>query len=139
MIEEEAYVTEVADGSVWVEKASRSACSGCAQSCPSAIAGELFGKKSLSLQIFSNLPLSRGDKVLIGVSEDVLALGSILVYLLPLLCLIGGAMLGKFLQDSDAASATGGILGLAFCYAGLKFLRVFDRADYRPVILRKIN
>lgn len=139
MIEEEAYVAEVGEGRVWVEKTRQSACSSCAESCPSALAGGLFGGKPVRLQVSSDLPLRPGDKVLIGIAEDTLAKGAFWIYLLPLLCLFAGALLGKSITGSDSASALAGLAGLGLSYAGLKAFRLFDRAGYDPVVLRKIN
>lgn len=140
MIEEEAYVAEVSGGLVWIEKTRKSACSGCAQSCPSAsLSGGLFDGKPVRLQVPSDLPLRPGDKVLVGIDEEALTGGSLWIYLLPLLCLFAGALLGESVIGSDLASALGGLLGLGLCFAGLKAARLFDRPRYRPVILRKID
>jgi len=139
MIEEEAYVAEIADGRVWIEKSRGSACSGCAESCPSSLAGGLFGGKRVRMQVASDLALRPGDKVLVGVAEEALAGASLLVYLLPLLGLFAGALLGNSIAASDLASALGGLVGLGLCLAGLRAFRLFDREGFQPVILRKIN
>lgn len=139
MIEEEAYVAEVKDGRIWIEKNRKPACSGCAEACPSAASSGLFAEKPVRLQVLSDLPLRPGDKVLIGIAEEALASGSLWIYLLPLLCLFGGALLGKSLVGPDWASALGGLAGLGLCYTGLKATRLFDRQGYQPVILRKLD
>jgi len=139
MIEEEAYVAEIADGQVWIEKSRGSACAGCAEACPSAMAGGLFGDKRLRLQVASDLALRPGDKVLVGVAEEALLGGSLRIYLLPLLGLFAGALLGKSIAGSDLASALGGLLGLGLCLAGLKAFRLFDQEACQPVVLRKID
>jgi len=139
MMEEEAYVSEVAAGRVWIEKNRKSSCSGCAEACPSSLASGLFGEKRVRLSVRTDLPLSPGDKIVIGVAEDVLAKGSLLIYLLPLAGFFAGAWLGKSVVGSDLASALAGLVGLGLCYAGLKAARLFDREGYQPVILRKID
>ena len=139
MIEEEAYVAAVSDGQVWVEKNRKTACSGCSEACPSAVSSGFFTETQIRLCVLSDLPLSPGDKVLVGIAETALASGSFLIYLLPLVCLFAGALLGKSLSGSDLASAFGGLLGFCLCYAGLKFARLFDRQYYQPVILRKLD
>lgn len=139
MIEEEAYVAEVSGGRVWLEKHRKSGCSGCAQPCPSSTFSGLLNDRRLRFEVASDLPLRPGDKVLVGIAEDALASASLWIYLLPLLCLFGGAALGKFFAGSDLVSALGGLGGLALCYAALKAVRLFDRQGYQPVILRKIN
>jgi sigma-E factor negative regulatory protein RseC len=139
MIEEEAYVAEVALGRVWIEKSRKSACSGCAEACPSAMAGGLFGDKRVRLQVECALALSPGDKVLVGVAAEALAGASLLIYILPLLGLFAGALLAKFIAGSDLASALGGLAGLCLSLAGLKAFRLFEREGFQPVILRKID
>lgn len=139
MIEEDAYVSEVAPGQVWVEKSRQSTCSGCQEACPSSLAGRAISEKSVRLAIQTDLPLSPGDKVVIGVSENALAKGSLFIYLLPLLVFFAGASLGKYLVGSDLAAVFAGVCGLALCYTGFKALRLFDRKGYQPVILRKID
>jgi sigma-E factor negative regulatory protein RseC len=139
MIEEEATVAEVADGRVWIEKSRGSACAGCAEACPSSLAGGLFGGKRVRLQVDSDLALRPGDKVLVGVAEDALAAASLLIYLLPLFGLFAGALLGKSIAGSDLASALGGLVGLALSLAGLQAFRLSGWEGCKPVILRKID
>jgi sigma-E factor negative regulatory protein RseC len=139
MIEEEAYVAEVSAGQVWLEKSRQTACSGCKQSCPSAMADGLFSGKIVRLPVASEIPLKPGDKVIVGIEESALASGSLWVYLLPLLGLFAGALIGKSLGGADLASALGGLVGIGLCFMGLKFGRLFDRPSYQPVILRKID
>ncbi|MDD5035020.1 MAG: SoxR reducing system RseC family protein [Methylococcaceae bacterium] len=139
MIEEEAYVAEVAGDRVWIEKSRQSACSSCSQSCPSSLAGSLFTAKSVRLTVKTDLDLKPGDRVMVGLAEEVLAAGSFLVYLLPLFALFSGALFGKWLGGTDGSSALGGLLGLVSCFIGLKAAGVFERTHYQPMILRKID
>ena len=139
MIEEEVVVSEVEDGAVWVEKTPSSGCSGCSTPCASSLASGLFAKKQFRLRVASNFPLHRGDKVLLGIRHDRLALISLGTYLLPLFSFFIGAITGERLFDTDLAGVLGGLSGLGFCLAGFKCFKLFERESYRPVILRKIN
>jgi sigma-E factor negative regulatory protein RseC len=139
MIEEEAYVAAVADGQIWIEKQRQTACSGCAQACPSASVSGFFASKPVRLKVLSDVAVLPGDRVVVGIAEEALASGSLWIYLLPLLGLFAGALLGKFLLGSDIASALGGLAGMGLCYAGLKASRLLERQGYQPVILRKLN
>ena len=139
MIEEDACVSEVTSGRVWIEKGRKSSCSGCAESCPSALAGDLLGEKRVRLSVRTDLPLSPGDKIVIGVAQDIVVKSSFLIYLLPLVGFFAGAWLGNFVVGSDLTSALAGLGGLGLCFFGLKALRLFDQERYQPVILRKID
>lgn len=140
MIEEEACVEEVGEGSVWVVK-SRPAgsCSACTEVCPSSIARGFFDGRRFRLQVESNFPVFPGDKVLIGIADEYLTQVSFRVYLFPLLCFLSGALAGMVIFGSDLASAAGGFLGLGVCLAAFKSLRLSDRHRCQPVIIRKLN
>ncbi len=99
----------------------------------------MFGEKTVRLRVATDLPLQPGDKVLIGLSEHALAIGSLGVYVLPLLGLFGGALVGKSIVGSDSATLLGGLSGLLLSFSGLKYFRLLDRQGFHPVILRKID
>jgi sigma-E factor negative regulatory protein RseC len=145
MIEEEAVVTRAEAGRVWVEKARQSACGSCAQPCATASVAEYLDKPSLSLVLDTVLDLRVGDRVVLGVGEDVIVKGSLAVYLLPLLGLLGGAILGKALGQAllpdavDLSAALGGGVGLAAVFAFLKRARLLTRGALQPVVLRKAD
>jgi len=139
MIQEDAYVAEVENGRVWVEKARKSACSGCAEACPSSLASNVLSGKSVRLSVRTDLPLRPGDKIVIGLAEDSLAKGSVLIYLVPLVGFFTGAWLGKSIFESDLVTALAGLGGLTLCYLGFKLVRLFDSEGYQPVILRKFD
>ena len=138
MIEEEVYVSEVEDGAVWVEKTPSTGCSGCPAPCTSSLASGLFTKKQFRLRVASNFPLNRGDKVLLGIQHDRLALISLGIYLLPLFSFFIGAITGERIFSTDLAGVLGGLSGLGFCLVGFKYFKLFERESYKPVILRKI-
>lgn len=145
MIEEEAIVTRAEAGRVWVEKARQSACGSCAQPCATASVAEYLDKPSLSLVLDTALDVRAGDRVVLGVGEEVIVKGSLAVYILPLLGLLGGAMLGKALGQSllpdavDLSAALGGGIGLAAVFAFLKRARLLTRGALQPVVLRKAD
>ncbi|CAL1239378.1 SoxR reducing system RseC family protein [Candidatus Methylocalor cossyra] len=148
MIEEEAVVAGVeAGGRVWVEKPRRSACGSCAQPCGTAGIAEWFGQTTARLAVLSpsDLELRVGDRVVVGITEEALVMGSLGAYLLPLLGLLVGAVLGKTLAvglagfPADAAAAVGGFAGLGGTIAFLRQARVLSRRELQPVVLRKIS
>lgn len=145
MIEEEAFVSEIDGDRVWIEKTPKSACSGCSQTCPSSVASQFFGAKTIRFPIVSSLDLKPGDRVLVGVPENALLGGAFRMYLAPLLMLFAGALAGQALAQASGAltaelgGAVGGLLGLLSCLIVLKASRFSDHAGLRPVILHKIN
>ena len=67
--------------------------------------------RSLELSIPSTLPLRPGERVTVGLRESTMLAAAGLVYLVPVLILLAGAL--ALAPLGDAASAAGGILGLA--------------------------
>lgn len=145
MIEEEAVVACIESGQVWVEKARKSACSSCTQSCASAVVGEFIGEPKIRLAVISPIDVQPGDRVLVGLREDALVKGSLSIYLLPLAGLFAGAMLGKsiglhlFSITTDIAAIIGGLFGLIGTFAFLKFTPRLSHSELQPVVLRKIS
>lgn len=141
MIEEEAVVARIdEDGQVWVEKNRQSACSSCSKGCPSATVGEYLGGSMISLMVDTALPLKTGDRVMVGIHEGALVLGALGVYLLPLISLFVGAMLGQAVgEGGEIATIIGGLIGLLASLVALKFTPMFSRQKLRPVVLRKLG
>ena len=91
---EEAFVADVEDGRVWLEKNRISACSSCAEACPSALASEMFGKQTMRLRVSTGLPLRKGDKVQVLIPDDYLAKSTLAIYLFPLVAFFAGGVAG---------------------------------------------
>lgn len=145
MIEEVAFVAEVAGRQVWLERTRKPGCAGCLETCATSLTAKFFTEKTVRFQVSSPFELKPGDRVVVGLAEDALVFGSFGVYLLPLLALFVGALSGKAVAGltewatPDLGSALGGVSGLLLSLAGLKVTRFFDRTGFQPVILRKIH
>lgn len=148
MLEETAQIVAVEGAEVWVEIERRSSCSSCAvnSGCGSAALAKVLGQRRNRVRALTHIPLSVGDRVVIGVREQAVVRGSLAVYAVPVAMLLLGAVIGElgarqFLwQDAETASLVLGVGGLA---GGLWWLRAFSRrirhsADYQPVVLRRL-
>lgn len=84
MIEEQAIVTRVGEGQVWIKSLQSGACGGCSQlaGCTSAAVSEILPKREFALD--SDLNLQTGDCVRVQIDDSHLVLSSMLLYLLPL-------------------------------------------------------
>lgn len=145
MIEEEAVVACIEDGRIWVEKAGKSACGSCRQACASAVVAEHMDRSVIRLAVTSPIAVEAGDRVVVGVPEDALVLGSLCLYLVPLLGLLGGSILGKVLGASlpqglvDLAAIAGGLAGFAGTLLFLKTTPILSHRAPQPVVLRKLG
>ena len=116
----------------------------CSQ-CESRGSCQTVGSKSMVIDVSNSLHAKVGDRVEIGVPTHSFLKFSLMVYLLPVMALIIGAILGEAwgpslgLESSLSAVLVGGLaMGLTFT-----ILRRFDRSarekkDYQPVMTRII-
>ena len=146
MIEEEAVVAQIEAGRIWVEKARQSACSAsCAQSCATRAVADYLGETKVRIAVLSPIEVRPGDRVVIGIGEDALIKGSLSIYLIPLIGLLAGAILGTAMGGSffsgatDASAMVGGLLGLIGTLTFLKFVSVLPHNKLQPVVLRKLS
>lgn len=144
MIEEAAHLVEIDGDYAWVETERRSSCSSCsAKGCGTGALSKVFGRRSQRLKVLNPIGAKAGDEVVLGIHEQALLKGSVAVYIMPLLGMLAGALLGEGLapqwgSDSEALSIVLGLLGLA---AGFFWLQRYNRGLSRdprfiPVILR---
>lgn len=148
MIEMQARVVAVDnDGSVWVESVPSGSCSSCAGSgeeaggCGAGKIGRIFTLKSKRYKVIDTLNSKTGDEVIIGIAEGSVLRGSAAVYMLPLLLIFIGAVLGAQWAPvplRDPASILGAAFGFAIGAAWL--LRFSRRASkdprFQPVVVR---
>ena len=146
MIEETARVVEVGADGVWVETSRQSSCGSCSSKggCGTATLGKVLGQKPNRIRVLGELQVAVGDQVVIGINDGALLRGSLAVYMVPLLGLIGGALFGQWLALQLELTAELGevVVGGIGLLAGLGWLRIFSRrvsasADYTPVLLRR--
>ncbi|ART80092.1 SoxR reducing system RseC family protein [Oceanisphaera avium] len=118
MIEEIATVSAVYDGKVEVVCFSKSACGQCKQSshCGTGIVSKALPGRDHRFLIATDLSLTVNQQVRIGIPEHSLISSAFLVYLLPLLLVMAGALgasIGLGLGDGGTilGAAVGGLLG----------------------------
>lgn len=149
MIEEHARVIAVDNGMVEMLVQRQTACDACSvnKGCGTGVLSKALGVKAMRLRVRSSLALKAGDNVVVGIEDKMLVRSSFLVYTLPLLMLLGGAVFGEFmavnlaLDNRDVVTAAGGLLGLA---AGFVWVRRFSLTmatdpRYQPRILRRLE
>ncbi len=142
MILETGRVVAIEPEGLWVETIQRSVCGsckaekGCGQSLlakwganPSYLWVLLEGRDSANYQI--------GDDVQIGIGEDAVVKASMLAYVMPMLLLLLGAVLGQVVGGSDLYSGLGALAGLILGGVLLYWHSVVSRYDSRlqPVLV----
>lgn len=146
MIEERARVIAIEDDNLLLEAETRAACNACAakQGCGTSVLSRWVGRKFTRFQAPNTVNAQVGDEVVVGLAEEAMLKGSVLVYLLPLLAMIGFALLADSLISTDAASRD--LLVVVSAVAGFALMlfisRWFlstnsNRSRLTPVVLRK--
>jgi sigma-E factor negative regulatory protein RseC len=147
MIEANGRVVRTAGESAWVQTARRSSCGSCSarSGCGTGALAGLFGARLHEVEVLNPIGAQPGEDVIVGISESLLVRGSVMLYLVPLLALVAGALLAEGLASrldmtgSELPAILGGIAGLA---VGLLWLRWRNRRwssdpAQRAVIVRR--
>lgn len=145
MIEEQASVVSVQGDQIWVETKRKSVCGTCSarKGCGTASLEQLFGRRRTQMMVSTSLPVKTGDEVILGIEESTLLRGSLLLYGLPLLLLIAGAIVMSYAIPGAgelyviSGAVTGLILGLYLVAGYSRKLRLNPR--YHPTILRVLH
>lgn len=143
MIEEQGRVVAIERGAVWVETLRKSTCSSCSvkAGCGQGLFDQLGVKERRGLvRALCDLHLKVGDGVVIGVQEDLLVRGSLLVYLLPLLGLFAAALMADQLGLSEPLVIVSALLGFALACLAVRWRSRSVAADpsLQPVVLRAL-
>ncbi len=142
MLEETGTVSRVEAGSVWVETIRQSACEGCRASkgCGQKALASIGQGKRFQVKVKNprQLILHNGQSVVLGLEDSALLSASALVYLLPLLLMLGAAILADSLTGSEGLTILSALAGLA---AGMLVARLLasrrqNQCRFEPEILR---
>ena len=150
IIEETARVVALDGEQAWVATQRRSACASCGanKTCGTGIMARSFSTgRTLQIKVVNKVEAAVGDDVVLGIDDRVLVRSAVLMYLLPLLALMGGAWLGELINDgffyidNEFISVVAGLLAMT---AVLWWLRHHARllaatGNYQPRILRRCN
>lgn len=147
MITETGRVLAIEPDAVWVETLRRSTCQSCSlkKGCGHGLLGEAFGERRQQVRVLlgdvDSNSLQINDLVDIDIPERVLVGGALLVYILPLITLMLGAVLADqwwapAAQPSDFPAVVGAVAGFA---AGFVLVAVHGRLSrhkraYQPVL-----
>lgn len=146
MIEEAGRVVEFADDIAWVETERKTTCGNCSanKGCGSAVLASVLGQRRTRVRVLNTLPARLGDEVIIGLQENALVRGSLAIYAVPLLCMLGFALLAELvntrleLTGTEVLNIAFGLAGLALGFSWLRryAARIAKDPCYQPVILR---
>jgi sigma-E factor negative regulatory protein RseC len=143
MLETRAIVIRILDGHALVQADQGNGCEQCnGKGCGTGKLTRLFCSKPRLFQVENPINAGVGDQVIISVVEGAVLRGIGVVYLLPLISLLGGAMLGNLWAaqagQSDAYAAAGALLGLVAGFVLARWISSGQvRKRFQPYIARQ--
>lgn len=142
MIEETAIVIDVKDQQALLETQRKNACQSCSvkSGCGTSTLSKVVGKRSSQFVVENTLNLKIGDQVIVAIEENALVQGSLLIYLLPLIMMLGSGMLSETLFKLEWLTILSAVLGLLFSMFIVRFIlkqRQFKDA-IQPHLVRRV-
>lgn len=142
MLLETGRIVAIEPQGLWVETIQRSACGSCqAQKGCGHSALAKFGASASRLWVLLDgrdaTHFTVGEEVQIGVPEEVIAMGSLFVYLLPLFTMLAATLAARSAQLSEGSMVICAVLGLLFGAAIVRWCSHLIRFDSRlqPVLV----
>ena len=142
MLETRAVIVQVDGPYALVRAEQTGSCKLCkGEGCGSAKLSRLFCNKPRQFQVNNPINAGVGDEVVVSTAEGAVLRGIGLVYLMPLLCMVIGAMLGGVLAQSaqhDGSAATGALAGLVAGFLLVKRISIRQSGrDAWPYVSRQ--
>lgn len=145
MLKEIGQVMAVEDDTVWVQTQSKTSCSSCHvnNACGTGIVSKAFSRKVFVTPVKNSLKAHIHDQVEVGIPEDLVVKTSLIVYLLPLICMM---VVLAFLNLSFDGLTEGWLIVGAFVglLMGFFMTRLIGQnmsksKGLEPVLLRIVN
>ena len=143
MLETRAIIMQVEGQYALVQASQANGCELCnGKGCGTGKLSQLFCGKPRRFQVDNPINAVVGDEVIISVAEGAILRGVGVVYLLPLVLLVMGAMPGSFWiaqpEQRDGYAALGALLGLVAGFVIVKWVSVRQaRSRFQPYIARR--
>ena len=143
-----ATVVAVDSGQITVSCQQETSCGHCASrdSCGTGIVSKAMPGRSHQINISTNEKITLGQVVEIGLSERSMLSSALLVYMLPLLFLVGGSLIGQYIFIDLAASSQLGVIvsAVVATTVGLMIARYYAKrldgdAAYKPSLIRVLE
>lgn len=145
MIEERGRVTTVESDGFWVETIQRSTCQACVaeKGCGQKLLGRFSGKTALIRVLPGRCDLQSlktNEQVVIGIPEDIIVKGTLLVYLFPLLTMITGIFISAVISSHDSIVLIGALTGFLSGGVVVRMHSWLNKNNHRvqPILLERL-
>ena len=148
MVEEKALVVAIEGADVLLQTQRRSACQSCSvkQGCGTSVLAKVVGQRSSQILVVNTLDAKVGDEVVIGINDNALVKGSLLIYAVPLILLLAGALLGELWAqaygfNSELVSIVSAIVGFTLAMVLIRYslYKTQFKNEMQPHLLRVVQ
>ena len=148
MLTEIARVIKLDEHNAWCEADCKTVCGSCQASkgCGVPLVDKLFNPRPVSIMVKHNTCLEVGDKVEVGIDKSAFLRSSLLVYLLPVIFMIGFALFAQWLNSETMSYNEAIVIGYALIGLIFGFLCVYVisrklamNTAFQAVLIRKIE
>lgn len=143
MIEEQATITAVDGDYAWVQTQRSTACDSCSaqKGCGTSTLGKVIGRQYTQVRALNQNGAQVGDQVIVGLAEDMLLKSSLAVYLVPIVLMLIGGVLGDYFTAGNslyAALASG--MGLALGFGWIQWFahKISHNERFQPVVMKTL-
>lgn len=143
MITETGRVVAVEADSLWIETIRRSTCNSCSaqKACGHGLMNKMdSGRQHHVRALLDGLSaddFKLDDEVEISIPEQVLVVGAMVVYMLPLLLMLAGAIITAQFLAGDVAAFVGSVVGLSLGLGLVRYhsYRTRNQQNFQPQVV----
>lgn len=148
MIEEKAIVVAIEDEYALVQTQRKSTCQSCSvrSGCGTSVLAKVFGLRVSQIKVCNTLDVKIGDEIVLGINDNALVQGSLLIYALPLVLLLSFSIAGEFWARSqnlntELVSILSALLGfvIAVFITRHSLLKSDFKNKMQPLMLRVVQ
>lgn len=147
MIKNLAQIERISAAYLTVSCQQQSSCKACATrtSCGTGVLSNVMPSRKHVFQVARPADLSIrakvGDWIEIGLEEESLIKGALLLYVMPLIAMLIFAIVGYYLTHSEVGSILFSFLGLSsgLLVARYQSKKMVDKSSYKPVFIKYIG
>ncbi|MDI9246125.1 SoxR reducing system RseC family protein [Marinobacter sp. CHS3-4] len=139
MITEQGKVIAVTGDQVWVRTIRSSACESCSarSGCGQRVLASASNGRANQILVTNHLGAQVGDEVAVAIEESALLTASLLVYAVPLLLMVLGAVVGQqWLPAQDMGAIIGALAGLGGGFALARRIQSRPGHRYEPTLIK---
>lgn len=147
MIKNLAKIESVGSKTLTVICQQQSSCHACAarNTCSSAIFSKVMPSRTHQFQVVlpenNQIEFKPGDWIEIGLEEESLVKGALLLYVMPLISMLIFAFIGLYVTGTEGGSILFSLLGLVsgLFIARFQSKKMVVKASYKPVFLKYLG